>query len=169
MAENTTITVDRKALYTVLQALVGPGHLIRELQFTRSLHKVGHPNPIEILIEQFQAGGVQVASQGVDALPMQPVVLAADGCVRFRENRIVTMLLERSSEHGREYGYTLNDVAMDAANGRYTADEQMQLAQLIGYSVSGYGDLSYASRESVAKADAAAEALAAQAKQGGAA
>lgn len=53
-----TITVDRKALHTVLQALVGPGHLIRELQHTRSLHKMGHPNPIDTLIEQYEAGGL---------------------------------------------------------------------------------------------------------------
>jgi hypothetical protein len=35
----------------------------------------------------------------------------------------------------------------------------MQLAQLIGYSVSGYGDLSYASRKSVRLADEIAEKL----------
>jgi hypothetical protein len=35
----------------------------------------------------------------------------------------------------------------------------MQLAQLIGYSVSGYGDLSYASDESVARADTIARKL----------
>lgn len=55
---SATITVDRKALHTVLQALVGPGHLIRELQHTRSLHKMGHPNPIDTLIEQYEAGGL---------------------------------------------------------------------------------------------------------------
>ena len=51
----STITVSRDALYKVLHALVGPAHHIRELQATRSLHALGHPNPIDILIEQFNA------------------------------------------------------------------------------------------------------------------
>lgn len=50
-----TITVDASALRQVLAALIGPAHLIRELQATRSLHKLGHPNPIDILLEQFNA------------------------------------------------------------------------------------------------------------------
>lgn len=53
----STITVSRDALYKVLHALVGPAHNIRELQATRILHELGHPNPIDILIEQFKAGG----------------------------------------------------------------------------------------------------------------
>jgi hypothetical protein len=50
-----TITVDADALRQVLQALIGPSHHIRELQATRSLHKLGHPNPIDILIENYEA------------------------------------------------------------------------------------------------------------------
>ncbi|MFM9922714.1 hypothetical protein VLK31_06970 [Variovorax sp. H27-G14] len=53
--EPERITVDRAALHLVLQALVGPGHLIRELQATRSLHAFGHPNPIETLVAEFHA------------------------------------------------------------------------------------------------------------------
>lgn len=49
----STITVDAAALREVLQALIGPGHHIRELQATRSLHKLGHPNAIETLVEQY--------------------------------------------------------------------------------------------------------------------
>lgn len=52
----STITVSRDALYKVLHALVGPAHHIRELQATRSLHALGHPNPIDILIEEYKAG-----------------------------------------------------------------------------------------------------------------
>jgi hypothetical protein len=48
---NDTITVDRDALFQVLQALVGPGHLIRELQFTRGLPD----NPINKLVDQYNA------------------------------------------------------------------------------------------------------------------
>jgi len=46
------VAVDAEALGQLLQALVGEGHLVRELQTTRGLHKLGHPNPIETLIEQ---------------------------------------------------------------------------------------------------------------------
>lgn len=49
-----TIAVNADALHQVLQALIGPGHLIRELQFTRSLHKLGHLNAIETLIEDYK-------------------------------------------------------------------------------------------------------------------
>lgn len=40
-----------------------------------------------------------------------------------------------------------------------TREERSQFAQLTGYSVSGWGDLSYASRKDVAKADEIVEAL----------
>lgn len=52
-----TVTVDAKALHSVLVALNGPGHLIRELQATRNLHAMGddYANPIETLVEQFNA------------------------------------------------------------------------------------------------------------------
>lgn len=49
----TKVTVSADALYKILTALTGPGHHIRELQATRSLHTLGHPNPIDILIEDY--------------------------------------------------------------------------------------------------------------------
>lgn len=51
----TKVSVSADALYRILQALTGPGHYIRELQATRSLHTLGHPNPIDILIEDYNA------------------------------------------------------------------------------------------------------------------
>lgn len=54
-----TITVDAKALREVLDALVGPPHLMRELQATRSLHRLTHDNPIEMLIEQYNAAAIE--------------------------------------------------------------------------------------------------------------
>jgi len=51
--EDTKIVVDRKALKQVLSALSGPPHLIRELQATRTPGIIGHDNPINILIEEF--------------------------------------------------------------------------------------------------------------------
>lgn len=47
------IAVDGAALRQILIALVGPPHLVRELQATRSLHALGHPNPIDIILADF--------------------------------------------------------------------------------------------------------------------
>ncbi len=81
--------------------------------------------------------------------PMQGIVWATDRVIRFRRNAIVERLLETSS-------LDLNDIArMD-----FSEADRMQLAQLIGYSVSGFGDLSYASRDVVRRADKKAAALA---------
>jgi hypothetical protein len=74
----------------------------------------------------------------------------------------MTDTIKISRELLRQYCERVERGAMD-----FDADERMQLAQLIGYSVSGYGDLSYASRESVERADEIADALAAHDKQSG--
>jgi hypothetical protein len=98
-------------------------------------------------------------AQGVAGQPMQPIVFAEHGVIRFKQNAIVRHLLDYASSRG----CSLNELArMD-----FSDDDRMQLAQLIGYSVSGYGDLSYASRESVERADEIADALAADDKQSG--
>ena len=80
--------------------------------------------------------------------PMQRIEFADDGVIRFRANKIIRDLVDQGV-------IDLNKVAA----GGYSAADQMQLAQLIGYSVSGYGDLSYASRKSVRMADEIAEKL----------
>lgn len=87
--------------------------------------------------------------------PMQPIVLAGK-TIRFKENAIVSWLVRKSA--GRNL---LNDIAaMD-----FSDDDQSQLAQLIGCTVSGFGDMSYASPKMVAKADRiAAKVLAAKPK-----
>lgn len=50
-----TVTVNAKALREVLQALTGPGYLIRELQAIRGGPAVGllDNNPIDELIRQY--------------------------------------------------------------------------------------------------------------------
>lgn len=68
--------------------------------------------------------------------PMQKI---KDG--RFVENKIVRWLLDNG-------GIDLNDIAMQG----FEPEEQEQFAQLIGYSVDGYGTLSYVSDDSYAKA-----------------
>lgn len=62
--------------------------------------------------------------------PIQPII---DG--RFKENKIVRDLLD----YAQERGFGLNEIAVKG----YSKDDHQQLAQLIGYSVSGYGSLSY--------------------------
>mgnify|MGYP007127200955 CR=1 FL=1 len=81
-------------------------------------------------------------------LPMQPLVIDAHGTLRFKENLIVRKLLDYATEHG----YGLNEMARE----EFDAEDQMQLAQLIGYSLSGYGTLSYVTDESYECAAAAA-------------
>lgn len=49
-----TVSVNKAALLQVLQALTGPGHLIRELQATRSIGALtGATNPINELIRNY--------------------------------------------------------------------------------------------------------------------
>jgi hypothetical protein len=77
--------------------------------------------------------------------PMQPIVNDG-GVLRFKSNNIVRFLLDRGPNDLNTLG-----------NIRYlfSQDDWDQFMQLIGYSVSGYGDLSTVSRESVEAADGA--------------
>ncbi len=87
--------------------------------------------------------------------PMQPIVWDGKGVIRFQENRIVSALLDFASSRGMD----MNEIARAARRGAYTKAEQMQFAQLIGYSVSGFRDLSYADPEVVRRADEKARNL----------
>lgn len=71
-----------------------------------------------------------------------------DGVARFVENKAVTYLLNNG-------GLNLNILAL----AQLPREDMEQLAQLIGYSVSGFGDLSYASPEVVDAADAVVAAM----------
>jgi hypothetical protein len=74
--------------------------------------------------------------------PIQPLAKDKDGVLRFKENAIVRHLLD----HG---GIDLNKLAvMDFGN-----DDRIQFAQLIGYSLSGFGELSYVDNESYEAAE----------------
>lgn len=81
---------------------------------------------------------------------MQPLYIAGDGRIRFKENAIVRHLLTSAGK----VGVDLNSIAMDD----FSDDDRMQLAQLIGYSLGGYGELSYVSDDSYNAAVAAAPA-----------
>ncbi len=65
--------------------------------------------------------------------PMQKIVFDTRGVARFQTNAIVEYLLDKG-------GMDLNDIARQD----FDREDRAQFAQLIGYSVSGYGDLSYA-------------------------
>ena len=79
---------------------------------------------------------------------MQPLVKDKHGVVRFHKNAIVEFLLDRGP-------FDMNSLAVRG----FSEADQAQFAQLIGYSVSGWGDLSYVTPEQAGEADAAAEAM----------
>ena len=67
--------------------------------------------------------------------PMQPLYADSHNTIRFKSNRIVEKLLEI----GGANGYSLNEMVYDD----FTQDDRVQFAQLIGYSLSGFHELSY--------------------------
>jgi hypothetical protein len=82
--------------------------------------------------------------------PIQPLYVDGDGVTRFKGNAIVRMLLETA----RSAGVDLNTLAgMPFSN-----EDREQFAQLIGYSLGGFGELSYVSEETYTRAEKAAEA-----------
>ena len=82
--------------------------------------------------------------------PMQPLVW--DGkVIRFKENALVKYLLDWASARG----CSLNELARVPAS----RTDQEQLAQLIGYSVSGFGELYYARDKTVKAANLVADWL----------
>jgi hypothetical protein len=79
---------------------------------------------------------------------MQPLVRDQQRVIRFKENKIVSFLLEAGP-------FDLNKLATLS----FSDEDRAQLAQLIGYSVSGWADLSYCTEAQVAEADVAVEAF----------
>ncbi len=85
--------------------------------------------------------------------PMQPIYLASDSVIRFRHNPLVTCIQRFAASKG----FGLDELKKHLPSA--TDDDWQQLAQLLGYSVSGFGDLSYANPDTVQKADAIAVEL----------
>ena len=81
-------------------------------------------------------------------LPMQPIELVPNGVPRFQENRLVRAL----QEHGKGKGLGLHELGLIYGDDSFRA-EWVQLMQLIGYSVSGFGDLSCATADAIDEAD----------------
>jgi len=73
--------------------------------------------------------------------PVQPLIWDNE-IIRFKKNAIVRFLLDTSQ-------YNLNKIAeMD-----FSDDDREQFAQLIGYSLSGFSELSYATVETIEQAE----------------
>lgn len=84
--------------------------------------------------------------------PMQPIGFAEDGVLRFKKNEIIEFLVDSKQ-------WDLDQIFLMVRNGMFCKEDAAQLMQLVGYSVSGYGELNVSPRESVYKADAIAEEL----------
>ena len=80
--------------------------------------------------------------------PMQKIYRDDSGVVRFRGNEIIRHLCDTGA-------LNLNRIA---AMG-FSDEDHMQLAQLLGYSVGGFGELSYADEKTVRLADLAVARL----------
>lgn len=70
--------------------------------------------------------------------PIQSLEPDPQGRLRFKANAIVKYLLEKGP-------FDMNHLAAQG----FTQDDQEQFAQLIGYSLSGFGTLSYVSSETL--------------------
>jgi hypothetical protein len=84
--------------------------------------------------------------------PMQPIVLDEDGVPRFQENKVITFLFETGK-------LDLNMLSVMVANGVIPTEDYSQITQMLGYSVSGWGDLSNSPSEDVTKADFEADLI----------
>lgn len=73
--------------------------------------------------------------------PLQPVVTDEQGVRRFKKNAIVVYLLDAGPND-------MNKLALIP----FSREDREQFAQLIGYSVSGFGELSYVSDEAYKRA-----------------
>ena len=85
---------------------------------------------------------------GTDGRALQPIELDKSGVARFRANKIVQLLLDDGK-------YDMNRLALLP----FSDSDRAQFAQLIGYSVCGFGELRYSARDQVAHADEVAASL----------
>lgn len=77
--------------------------------------------------------------------PIQPLFREPNGVLRFKENAIVRHLLD----FGKEHGCGMNELAAMP----FLREDRVQFAQLIGYSLGGFGELSYVRDDDYAAAD----------------
>lgn len=73
--------------------------------------------------------------------PVQPLETDSSGVLRFKKNAIVRFLLDAGP-------FDMNQLALMP----FSQEDREQFAQLIGYSLSGFGELSYVSDETYERA-----------------
>jgi len=73
--------------------------------------------------------------------PMQPLISDYQGVIRFKTNKIVEFLLDAGP-------FDMNQLACR----NFSDEDREQFAQLIGYSISGFGELPYVSQRTYNKA-----------------
>ena len=74
--------------------------------------------------------------------PIQPIFKDRDGLLRFKQNAIVRFLLEDGPND-------MNRLSIMP----FSQEDREQFAQLIGYSLSGFSELSYVSDETYERAE----------------
>jgi hypothetical protein len=74
--------------------------------------------------------------------PIQPLAYDEDNVIRFKSNEVVLYLLDNGS-------FDMNHLALQ----NFSQEDREQFAQLIGYSFSGWCDLSYVRNETYTKAE----------------
>ena len=77
--------------------------------------------------------------------PLQPIVTDENSRSRFKANALVRHLLD----FGQENGCGMNEMARMG----FSKEDWEQFAQLIGYSVDGFAELSYVSAQTIEAAD----------------
>lgn len=85
--------------------------------------------------------GIPTPSLSALRHPIQPLGLDGHGTLRFKANAIVRFLLDDGPND-------MNRLAIM----QFSREDQVQFAQLIGYSLSGFGDLSYVDDEDYERA-----------------
>lgn len=66
--------------------------------------------------------------------PMQPLIKDKEGVIRFKKNAIIDWMFQSGK-------LDLNEIAVLP----FSDEDRTQLAQLLGYSICGFSDLSYVS------------------------
>jgi hypothetical protein len=87
--------------------------------------------------------------------PLQPLCVDQQGRIRFVSNPIVELLLDHCSALPKPIRIDMNEIALR----KFSPADREQFAQLIGYDLNGFSDLSYVSEKTFQKALEAAEAL----------